>query len=173
MRLKAAFLTAAIALIGAGSAHADVTFDLGISDPNAPNGIDVMSDFVSTGGSIDIDGAINTGGAIVTAGNIIFDAGSPAPAEENWFGGFSSLPDLSPLPLSGVYGGPLFSLDLSGIGGTVSGVYSLNVGQDPNNPDSFVNRPFTIRVVPEPGTVALFASSLVGGSLLLVRRRRK
>jgi hypothetical protein len=173
MKLKAVILTAAIALVGAASARADLTLQLGIIDAN--------NNFVSEPDRtiFDLSSPVVFAGSVAGTGHIDSTSQSiqiGGATITDYFGFGGGDPDLASVPMDLNNGSfttdDMFELsnlkpDSSGL---ISGIYTLVL--DPNG-TQVISQPFSVRLVPEPGTVALLASSLVGGSLLLVRRRRK
>jgi len=179
MKLKAVILAAALALVGAASARADLTLSLGIID--ASDNFVSMPDLTVT----DLSAPVVFAGSISGIGHIestsqSIQIGSATITDYFGFGGGD--PDLASVPMdlgdeqtqtSGSFTtNDMFELsnlqpDSTGL---ISGIYSIVL--DPNG-DQVISQPFSVRVVPEPGTMALLASSLVGGGLLLIRRRRK
>ena len=175
MRLKAAFLTAALALIGAGSANADITLTLGDFDaggnftPSSSKVFDGTEPIVF-GGVIDVTSLthIEQTSFTVTNGVTVTD----------FFGFGGGDPDLAtaPVDLSAAFSSDdLFELsDLAGplANGPVTGTYFLidEAGAVLASADFSVSG---APVVPEPGSLALLAGGLAGGSLSLIRRRRK
>lgn len=172
MKLKAVILTAALALVGAASARADLTLSLGFIDAN--NNFVSQPDLTIT----DLSAPVIFAGSVAGTGHIestsqSIQIGSATITDFFGFGGGD--PDLASVPMDLTDGS--FTTDdmfeLSNLApdstGLISGIYSIVL--DPNG-DQVISQPFTVRVVPEPGTMALLASSLVGGGLLLARRRR-
>ena len=167
MKLNLALATAALTLLGA-SAQAQLTLtatQTGNIDPL--NGYTIFSGFVSNPATaapvtidsssitstlpfLDVQADINFTDLIVT---------DPVTNTDSFLtltpGGSHTFDDL-------------FELDLTS-GAPVNFTYQLNSG---NTTVASVTFPGT-SAVPEPGSIALLASSLVGGGLFVARRRRK
>jgi hypothetical protein len=173
MKFKAVLVTAALTLVGAASARADLTLSLGyidasdnfVSQPNLT--ISDLSAPVVFAGSVAGTGHIDSTSESIQIGNATIT---------DYFGFGGGDPDLASVPMD-LNNGSFTTNDMFELSdlqpdstGLISGIYTLVL--DPNG-DQVISQPFTVRVVPEPGTVALLASSLVGGGLLLARRRRK
>jgi hypothetical protein len=167
MKLKMALAAAALALLGASSAQAQlsIVLDSPSQDASSPS-------FVTFSGlitNIGADPITIVGDGVSAPAGVIPDL----PQSDLIIGNF-------PITLGAgdsFYGDWLFGLDIPASQTTsFSGTYSV-FGEDlqgnpldPFNADYRVNLPQV--VVPEPGAMALLLSGLVGGSLFLARRRK-
>lgn len=171
MKFKMALAAAAFALISsAAQAQLEIVLDLG--DPLAPTN----EITVSGPGRVEFSGTIfNIGRVPLT---IVGDSvsapdgvGTDLPQSDLFIGSFP----ITIGPGESFRGDYLFGLDIpSGID-SFEGVYAV-LAEDlqgmPMNPFSVSYRVnFAPAAIPEPGAMALLASSLIGGSLLLRRRK--
>jgi hypothetical protein len=185
MKLKMALATLGLSLMATAAFAQGVPVTL-VADPTtytlgaAPGIVDITGIFTYTGAT--------TGGdvfAVPQGFNLANGAGYSDPGPAN--GGFFPLIDLGLVPLqlgpsSGTgafqsFSGPILSLAFDGTAGATTGTVTYDIF----NGDPFaggtdigdVTASFTIgAVVPEPGTVALLVGGLVGGSVMLRRRRK-
>jgi hypothetical protein len=168
MKFKMAIAAAALALLGATSAHAQlsITLDTPVQTTTVPS-------FVTFSGLIQNIGAF----PITITGDGV--GGIPAgvipdlPQSDLVIGNFP----ITLGPNDTFYGDWLFGLDIpasqtTSFGGTyaVFGEDANGAPLDPFTADFRVN--IQVPGVPEPGAMALLVSGLIGGSLFLVRRRK-
>lgn len=168
MKLKMVIAAAALALLGATSAHAQlsITLDSPVQDATAPS-------FVTFSGLI-----TNIGDDPITIVGDSLSApagvGIDLPQSDLVIGNFP----ITLGPDDSFYGDWLFGLDIpASQTASFSGTYAV-LGEDlQGNPLDPFSTDYTVNIqgggqVPEPGTMALLVSGLVGGSLFLVRRRK-
>ena len=155
MKLNIALATVALALVGA-SANAQLTFSVTKS-----------SDVATFGGDTVFSGLLTNAGAspVVIDGSTLTSSVTGINVQDNF--------DFSDLAFTLAPGdshtfGDLFELKLSGIS-QYSYRYDLTSGGPVVATASFSN---IGTAVPEPGSIALLASGLVGGSLFAARRRK-
>ena len=157
MKLNLAIATAALTLMGA-SAQAQLTFTASQTSTIDPsNGYTVFTGFVIN--SLTATSSVPLDGSTVTSALPFIDT----QADFN----FSDLP-LTLAPGDSHRFDNLFEADLTkgSIGGTT---YQLTSGGPTVASFTFP----TTSAVPEPGSLALLASSVIGGGLFVARRRRK
>jgi len=158
MKLKLMLAAAALALLGAGSARADITINFASTTPIDPTAnYAVAGSFTNTsGGGVTIDG----GSFTVPAGVGVID-------------NFTDL-TFTDLPMT-MKANDFYSLDPwlefkipAGFPGG-SGTYFLDSGATVVGSGTF-RLPGS--AVPEPGSVALLMGSMITGGMFLVRRRK-
>jgi hypothetical protein len=172
MKFKMALAAMALMLVGA-SAQAQLSIVLDLGDPAAPTSV---ADGTAPG-------RVEFSGTIFNIGNTTLEiVGDSVSAPQ---GVATDLPQsdliIGSFPLilapgESFRGDYLFGLDIPAGATSFGGTYAVDTLDNAGNQVAFgadyrVNIPQVI--VPEPGTMALLVSGLVGGSLFLVRRRRK
>jgi hypothetical protein len=170
MKLKMALAAAALMVMGA-SAQAQLSIVLDLGDPAAATS-------VANGtapGRVEFSGTIFNVGT--TSLDIIGDSlsapagvGTDLPQSDLVIGSFP----LTLAPNESFRGDFLFGLDIPAGQGTFGGTYAVDTLDAAGNQVAF-SADYTVNIqgaVPEPGTVALLVSGLIGGSLMLARRRK-
>jgi hypothetical protein len=169
MKFKMVLAAAALALMSASAANAqfdlDIVLDSPVQDATSPS-------FVVFNGTI-----FNVGTEAVTIVGDSLSApagvGLDLPQSDLVIGSFP----ITLGPGDSFRGDWLFGLDIPGSQTTSFGGTYAVLGEDANgNPlDPFI-ADYRVNIgvaqIPEPGTVALLVSGLIGGSLALVRRRK-
>lgn len=167
MNLKLAFVAASLALLGAPAAQAQlsIVLDSPVQAASAPE-------------------LLGFNGTITNIGNVPIMLGSESLSAAAGIGTVTINTDLLmgtwPVVLGpGEFfrGEALFALDIpAGWTDSFGGTYAAFGEDDAGNPyEALVDYRVTIQgtaPVPEPGTMALLVGSLVGGSLLMKRRRK-
>lgn len=166
MKLKMALAAAALAVLGASSAQAQLTIELDnpVQDASAPSFV-TFSGLISNVGA---DPITIVGDSLSAPAGVIPDL----PQSDLIIGSFP----LTLGPGDTFYGDWLFGLDIpasqtTGFGGTYA-VLAEDLSGNPLDPFTADYRVNIGVVVPEPGSMALLISGLVGGSLFLRRRRK-
>jgi hypothetical protein len=167
MKFKMVLAAAALALMGASAANAQLSIVLDSPTQNASS-----PSFVTFDGTIFNIGAFPitiTGDSLSAPAGVGLDQ----PQSDLVIGSFP----ITLGPGDSFRGDWLFGLDIPGSQTSgFSGTYAV-LGEDAQgNPLTPFEAPYTVNIgvaqVPEPGTMALLVSGLVGGSLVLVRRRK-
>jgi hypothetical protein len=167
MKLKMALAAAALAVLGASSAQAQlsIALDSPVQDASSPSFV-TFSGLIS---NIGADPITITGDGVSAPAGVIPDL----PQSDLIIGSFP----ITLGPGDTFYGDWLFGLDIpssqtDSFGGTYS-VFGEDAQGNPLDPftaDYRVN--LQVVQVPEPGAMALLVSGLVGGSLFMRRRRK-
>lgn len=192
MNLKMALATLGLSVMAASSALAQVTPSVTlVADPAAynlpaaPGLVDITGTFTFTGASTAPDVF-----AVPNNFNLANGVGYNDPGPAN--GGFFPLISAGLVPLqlgfsasTGAFtsfNGPILSLAYDGTAQSTSGTVFYDIfDSDPTvNPNAAnlgsVSTTFQLNIggtpVPEPGTMALLAGGLIGGSVMLRRRRK-
>jgi hypothetical protein len=160
MKFTAVLATAALALLGAASAHAQLPLSIDFTGTTLePGGSTAYGGIIKNTSSSDV--FLLDDGITVSGSSIVFD--------------LITDPVLSPVPGPGGFklapGDSFNSDDLFELSAPSSGLYSLF---DPNG--TLVGQQgFTAAGtnVPEPGSVAMLVGMTMGGGLLMARRRRR
>lgn len=172
MKFKMALAALALSVIGA-SAQAQLSIVLDAGDPNSPTSVQdgTAPGWVAFSGTIfNIgDEALEIIGDSVSAPAGV---GTDTPQSDLIIGSFPMILG----PGDSFRGDYLFALDIPAGQGSFGGTYAVDTldalgNQTPYFADYRVNIQGPGRV-PEPGTMALLVSGLIGGSLFMVRRRK-
>jgi hypothetical protein len=172
MKFKMALAAAALTLLS-GTAQAQLNIVLDLGDPLSPTSVATATspgrvEFSATIFNIGPSDIMITADSLAVPGGIGFDL---------------PLTDLFLLPDTIVAGGSyradyLFGLDIPAAQTSFGGTYAIDTDFDPDGDGipEFFAADFRVNIqpsqVPEPGTMALLLSGLVGGSLVMIRRRK-
>ncbi len=157
MRTKVAFAAAVLALCGAGSAHAQISFTVSPSpDPAVTPGFDTafQADIVNNGPT-----------DIIIDGSSLTSSVTGLDNEQDFV--FSDLPLTLTANGGSFHTADLFELNIAG--NQYSYLYQIDSNNAVVGTASFSN----ITGVPEPGSLALLVGGMTTGGLFLARRRRK
>jgi len=171
MKFKMALAAAALAMISsAAQAQLNIVLDLG--DPLAPTSVATGS----APGRVEFSGTIfNIGPTAITLSSDSVSAPASVttdlPQSDLVIGSFP----ITLNPGDSFRGDYLFGLDLSAGQTSFGGTYAVFGEDSQGNPLGPFSADYRVSIgaaVPEPGTMALLASGLIGGSLMLRRRRK-
>jgi hypothetical protein len=176
MKFKMALAAAAMVMLGASAAQAQLDVVLDLGDPLSPTSVTTATppEFVTFSGTI-----FNVGTSAVTISGDSLSAPAGVtvdlPQSDLVIGSFP----ITLNPGDSFRGDYLFGLDIPDTQTTsFSGTYAVSIDEDLDGdgaPD-FFEAQYTVNiggaVIPEPGTVALLVSGLIGGSLCFARRRK-
>jgi len=172
MKFKMALAAAALAMIStAAQAQLNIVLDLG--DPLAPTNVATSS----APGRVEFSGTIfNIGNTAITINSDSVSAPAAVttdlPQSDLVLGSFP----ITLNPGDSFRGDYLFGLDIAAGQTTFGGTYAVFAEDAQGSPLGPFSADYRVSItgtqVPEPGTMALLASGLIGGSLMLRRRRK-
>jgi hypothetical protein len=178
MKFKMALAALALSLVSA-SAQAQLRIVLDAGDPLSPTSVQTSSapGRVEFSGTIFNDGPdtlVIIGDGVSAPGGVGTDVPNQDFAITNW--------ETTLAPGDSFRGDYLFALDIPGGQTDFGGTYHVDTRlttEDPNDPNfvpGFFAADYRVNIagaaVPEPGTMALLVSGLIGGSLFMRRRRK-
>jgi len=169
MKLKVAFAAATITLLGATVAQAQLVIELDNPVQRATSpGFVTFNGLIRNAGN---DTIVVTGDSLSAPAGVGIDL----PQSDLILGVFPKTFG----PGDSLYGDWLFGLDIPASQTTsFGGTYAVIVEDEAGNPLTPVTADYRVNIqgvpptVPEPGTMALLVSGLIGGSLLMKRRRK-
>jgi hypothetical protein len=168
MKLKLVFVAAALTLMGASAAQAqlDIVLDSPVQSATSPSVVVFNGTIFNTGGTaITIDGD-----SVSAPAGVIPDLPHSDLVIGSW--------PITLGPGDSFRGDWLFGLDIpASQTDSFDGTYAVTGTDDSGAPVAFsadyrVNIQGPPADVPEPGTMAMLVSGLIGGSLLMKRRRK-
>jgi hypothetical protein len=168
MKFKMALAAVALSLLGSSAAQAQLSIVLDLGDPLAPTSVanGTAPGRVEFSGTIFNIGQTDLtidGDSVSAPGGVVSDL----PQSDLVIGSFP----ITLAPGDSFRGDYLFGLDIPAGQTSFGGTYAVTTDSgEVFSADYRVN--IGGAAVPEPGTMALLVSGLVGGSMLLARRRR-